>query len=71
MTILEKFGNVIRKQRKAKDWTQENLSFHVKLHRNYIGAVERGEKNISLKNMAKLAASLDLKISDIFLKIGE
>ena len=57
--ILLKFGKNIRKHRKRLDITQEELADCVELHRTYIGAVERGERNVSLENIVAIARGLN------------
>lgn len=64
--ILINFGNRIRKLRKDKNLSQEELSFKANLHRTYIGMIERGEKNITLLNIEKIAKALDINIKDLF-----
>jgi transcriptional regulator with XRE-family HTH domain len=66
MEIKKSFGNKIRTLRKALWLSQEDFAFKVKLHRTYIGMVERGEKNISLENIEKIAKALWVKIKDLF-----
>jgi transcriptional regulator with XRE-family HTH domain len=61
----KRVGVTIRSLRIAKDWSQEELSFECGLHRTYIGAVERGEKNLTLKNLIKVAKSLGTNASNI------
>ena len=56
--INKKVGLNIRKYREKKNWTQEQLAFEADLHRAYIGHVERGEKNIGIKNLEKIAKTL-------------
>ena len=56
--INKKVGLNIRKYREKKDWTQEQLAFEANLHRAYIGHIERGEKNIGIKNLEKIAKAL-------------
>lgn len=68
-SIAKHFGSVIRSLRKEKSWSQEVLAQETKLHRNYVGAVERGEKNISLKNIEKFAEIFEIPLSKIFQKI--
>ena len=64
--ILIKFGKAIRKLRKEKDISQEELAHRADLHRTYIGMIERAEKNITLLNIEKLAKALDVNITDLF-----
>ena len=56
--INKKVGLNIRKYREKKNWTQEQLAFEANLHRAYIGHVERGEKNIGIKNLERIAKTL-------------
>lgn len=56
----EIFGARVRKRRQALGLTQEGLADAAELHWTYVGSVERGERNISLRNILKLAVALDL-----------
>ena len=60
-----RFGRRLRELRAKRKLSQEALSFEADLDRSYIGQVERGECNISIENMAKLARALKVKISDL------
>lgn len=64
--ILVTFGERVRKFRKEKGLSQEQLAFKADLHRTYIGMIERAEKNITLLNIEKIANSLDVEISQLF-----
>lgn len=64
--INELFGQKIRLVRMSKGLSQEELGNQSGLHRTYIGQVERAEKNISLKNIYKIANSLDVEIRELF-----
>lgn len=59
------FGKKIRLRRKKIGMSQEELAERAELHRTYIGSVERGERNISLENIYRLAAALECKASDL------
>jgi transcriptional regulator with XRE-family HTH domain len=65
--VLIEFGNRVRQLRNDKDWSQEELSFKSGFHRTYIGMIERAERNISLKNIARIAKTFDIKIEDLFI----
>lgn len=55
---LRTFGARVRQARLDLGWSQEELAFRSGLHRTYVGAVERGERNVALLNLCKLAAAL-------------
>lgn len=63
--ILIRFGNSVRKFRKERDMSQEELAFKAGLHRTYIGMIERAEKNITLQNIEKIADALNVEISEL------
>jgi len=56
--IQIKFGNKLRKLRKQNSLSQETLAFKSDLHRTYISDIERGSRNVSLKNIEKIAKAL-------------
>lgn len=56
--ILREFGERVRRARESRGWTQEELAGEAGLDRTYIGGVERGERNLALLNMNKLAVTL-------------
>lgn len=56
--ILDAFGKYVRKLRKTRSWTQEVLAEHATLSRTYIGGIERGERNLAVINVKKLAVAL-------------
>ena len=66
MDILKRFGERIRNLRQGLGISQEELANRAGLHRTYIGAIERGEKNLSLRNIEKLANALQIEIMDLF-----
>lgn len=71
MDIKIKFGKVIRFLRKQKQLSQETLAELSGLDRSYVGGVERGERNVSIVNVEKLAKALDVDIENIFSRIRE
>lgn len=62
---LRIIGNNIRLIRTRLNLSQENLAFKSGLHRTYIGAVERGEKNITILNLIKIANALEVRVQDL------
>ncbi|MGG1314835.1 helix-turn-helix domain-containing protein [Cohnella laeviribosi] len=56
----------IREYRKAKGLSQDQLAERCGFHYSYIGGVERGERNISLENLAKIASALELEPKTFF-----
>ena len=65
MEICKKFGSRVRDLRIAQGISQEVLAQKSGLHRTYIGGIERGERNISLVNIEKIAKALNLTLADI------
>lgn len=66
--ILKNFGYVVRELRLSKGWSQEDLAEITGFHRTYIGMVERGERNPSLKNIEIFANAFNIKLSTLFSK---
>jgi transcriptional regulator with XRE-family HTH domain len=63
--LLLEIGNRIRILRENRNLSQERLSFASQLDRTYIGSVERGERNISIINLNKIANALHISLSDL------
>jgi transcriptional regulator with XRE-family HTH domain len=66
MNKLKVFGEKIRKIRIERGLSQEKLAFLAGLHRTYIGAIERGERNVSFKNIEKIANTLKVNLEELF-----
>jgi transcriptional regulator with XRE-family HTH domain len=60
--VVVSFGKRVREMREKLDYSQEELGAKAKLHRTYIGMIERGEKNITLENIEKIAKALGCPI---------
>ena len=60
------YGEKLKDFRKKKGLSQEELGFKSSLHRTYISEVERGRRNISIVNIAKIAKALGMKVKDFF-----
>ena len=63
--IKTEFGKALRKFRMAAGLSQEALADLAGIHRNYVGDVERGERNIAIVNLVRLAAALRIPLSRI------
>lgn len=63
------FGDVIRRLRKEQSLSQEELADKANVHRTYIGMIERGERNITIENIQKLARALDVPMRLLFDKL--
>lgn len=63
--IISEFGLRIKQLRIKKNISQEQLSYLTGFHRTYIGMIERGERNISLTNMAVFAKVFEMNISEL------
>jgi transcriptional regulator with XRE-family HTH domain len=65
-----KLGDAIRHRRKARKLSQEKLAERADVHRNYIGLIERGEQNITIESLVKLAKALKCKVMDLVVDAG-
>ena len=63
--INKEVGFSIRRMREARGLSQEKLAALADLHRAYIGQIERGEKNIGLQNLEKIAKALGVHVRDL------
>lgn len=63
--ILVQFGERVRELRKRSGLSQEQFAARCQLDRTYIGGVERGERNLSLRNIAIIALALGVSISEL------
>ena len=59
------FGKRLRTIRKSMGWSQERLALESGLDRTYVGSIERGNRNISLLNICKLARALNIVPSEL------
>ncbi|MEC0180777.1 helix-turn-helix transcriptional regulator [Paenibacillus peoriae] len=69
--VLKLVGARIRVLRKEKGLSQEALGEKGGFHFTYIGQIERGEKNVSLINVAKIAKALDVDLIQLFAYVNE
>ena len=67
--VLKGYGLNVRRIRLKLGLTQEKLAEISGLHTNYIGGIERGERNVSIVNIVRLAQALQCRMADIFSKV--
>ncbi|WP_299179916.1 helix-turn-helix transcriptional regulator [uncultured Chryseobacterium sp.] len=66
MDIKKKFGKRVKKLRLEKGLSQEKLAYEADLDRTYIPSIEKGERNVSITVIEKIAKALKVKISVLF-----
>jgi transcriptional regulator with XRE-family HTH domain len=67
--IAARFGAQVRKLRKARGLSQEALADLCGLDRTYVGGIERGERNVALRNIERIAEALGLSISALMTEL--
>ncbi|KAA5930307.1 MULTISPECIES: helix-turn-helix domain-containing protein [Pantoea] len=70
-SLLKAFGQNICQLRKELKLSQEQLAERAQLDRTYVSSVERGQRNISLLNICKLAAALDVLPGSLLANLGD
>lgn len=71
MDIRKQFGMRVGQLRRSKHLSQEDLADLSGLHPTYISGIERGKRNVSLKNIRRLAIGLHIRIADLFAGIDK
>lgn len=64
-------GKVVRALRADANISQEELAARCNLHRTYIGAIERGEKTITIETAQKLAEAFKISLPQLFTRLEE
>jgi len=65
MNILDNFGQKVRLERNKLGISQEKLASLASVHRTYVGMIERGEKNLTITNIYKIAKALKVRARDL------
>lgn len=64
------FGDAVRRLRLQRGWSQEELADRAGLHRTYVGGIERGERNVSLVNIGRLASALEVSLATLMAEVS-
>jgi transcriptional regulator with XRE-family HTH domain len=64
--VHKKLGKRIAELRKKRGFSQEDFAHECEFHRSYMGAVERGEKNITLASVNRIAVALKMSLQELF-----
>lgn len=65
LKVTNKLGQLLKELRIAKGMSQEQLADYSRVHRTYIGMVERGEKNITIVSLSRITKGLGISLSDL------
>ena len=65
------FGERVRELRQDRGWSQEEFAARAELDRSYVGCIERGERNVSIENICKIADALGVSPAALFEWRGE
>ena len=64
--VQKKLGKRVAELRRKREFSQEDFAHECGFHRSYMGAVERGEKNITLAMLTKIAVALKMSLAELF-----
>ncbi len=70
-TSLHALGLTVRARREALELSQEALGERADLHRTYVGGIERGERNVTFKNLEAIARALNVRASQLVAEAEE
>jgi transcriptional regulator with XRE-family HTH domain len=66
-----RLGKAIRELREQQGYSQESYADKIRMHRNYYGAIERGELNLTLKTLETVCKGLEVRMSEVLKSAGE
>lgn len=64
-SLQVRIGEVVRRHREKREYTQEGFADHIKMHRAYYGAIERGQKNLQLTTLERVCDGLDVPMWEV------
>ena len=65
VTLQTKLGTAVRERRQALEYSQDTFADAIGMHRAYYSAIERGERNVTLATLARVAEGLDVRIAEL------
>lgn len=68
-TLARRFGELVRRLRQEKGYSQEEFAFRVGLHQTYVSSVERGERNVTIQTADRIAKALGTTLADLFAEL--
>ena len=67
--ILKRFGARVRALRAEVGYSQEGFALACELDRTYIGGIERGERNVALRNIERIADTLGISVAELMTEV--
>lgn len=67
--LAKRFGELARRLRQEKGYSQEEFAFRVGLHQTYVSSVERGERNVTIQTADRIARALGITLTELFSEI--
>lgn len=67
MDIKKKLGENVKVFRNSKGWSQEKLALQAGIDRTYLPSIEKGNRNVSITVVEKIATALEIEIKDLFI----
>ncbi len=64
--LARRFGELVRRLRQERGYSQEEFSFRVGLHQTYVSSVERGERNVTIQTADRIAKALGTTMAELF-----
>lgn len=64
--LAKRFGELVRRLRRERGYSQEDFSFRVGLHQTYVSSVERGERNVTIATADRIAGALGTTLAEFF-----
>ena len=65
-TLASRFGELVRRLRQERGYSQEEFSFRVGLHQTYVSSIERGERNVTIQTAERIAKALGPTLTELF-----